>query len=83
MALEVLSQQFYTHWVIDGRGPVLPVRARALHWKTCSGEDVFAMYSRATEPNPFHERGWQRSVPQVQARWQAFGSQIADALADQ
>lgn len=82
MRVEVFSQQFYTDWVINGRGWVYPIHAKALHWKTCDGEDVFAMYSRPSKPNPFHERGWQRSVPEIRARWHSFGGQIAEALAD-
>jgi len=80
--LRVTSEQYYTHWVINGRGWVYPVHAKVLHWKTCSGEDVFSMYARPTKPNPFHERGWQNAVPEVRAQWQSFGEQIAAALAD-
>jgi hypothetical protein len=80
--VEVTSEQYYTDWVINGRGWVYPVHAKVLHWKTCSGEDVFSMYARPTKPNPFHERGWQNAVPEVEANWRTFGEQIATALAD-
>jgi hypothetical protein len=80
VSIEATSEAYYTRWVIHGRGPVRPVRAKVLHWKTCSGEDVFAMYAGPVEPNPFHERGWRNAAGQVAQRWRGFGQQIADAL---
>jgi len=39
-----------------GRGPVRPVTAKVLHWiDKDTGKDVFAMFSKATEPMPFLE----------------------------
>ena len=79
--VEITSAAPYTDLVIKGRGPVRPVRAKVLHWKTCSGEDVFSMYSGPVEPNPFHYRGWQIGVAGVVYRWVSYGGEIAGVLA--
>lgn len=44
-------------WYIEyGRGPVVPVHAKMLHWiDKDTGEDVFSMYAGPTEPMPFME----------------------------
>lgn len=80
-SVEVQSEAYYTRWVIAGRGWVYPVRARALHWVTCSGEDVFAMYARPTEPNPFHERAWSKVQGEIANRWAAYAESYVAALA--
>jgi len=79
--VEATSKETYTKWVIGGRGEVRPVRAKVLHWKTCSGEDVFAMYAKAVPPNPFHERGWQKAQPAISQKWVMFGGEVAAVLA--
>lgn len=45
----------YLPYVVNGRGWVYPVRARALHWVGPYGE-VFAMSARPTQPNDFIDR---------------------------
>lgn len=79
-AVVVRANQYYVKWVIPGRGWVYPVRAKVLHWVSKSGEDVFSMYARPTEPNPFHERGWQRAKPRVRERWTMTGEGIVRKL---
>lgn len=73
----VISGAFYTKWVLDGRGPVRPMRARALHWIDRGGADVFSMYSRATDPNPFHQRAWRNVRNDVKRRWQKYVNDVA------
>ena len=42
----------YARWVLEGRGPVRPVRAKVLHWiDPDSGKDVFA---KSVGPAPAH-----------------------------
>jgi hypothetical protein len=80
-AVNVFSGRHYTRWVIEGRGWVYPVRAQVLHWVDESGEDVFSMYARPTDPNPFHERGWERARPKVEARWTMTAEGIVKQIA--
>lgn len=44
---------FYPLCVEFGRGEVRPVRAKALHWFTLSGDEVFSKYSSPAPPRPF------------------------------
>lgn len=81
-AVHVISPKRYTGWVIEGRGWVYPVRAKVLHWVSKSGEDVFSMHARPTEPNPFHERGWERAQPSIRQRWERYAEQVGRRLAD-
>lgn len=81
-AVGIISPEKYTGWVIEGRGWVRPVKAQVLHWKTKSGEDVFSMHAKPTEPNPFHERGLRRALPAMRQRWGEFGHHIGEQLAD-
>lgn len=46
---------FYPLAVEKGRVEVRPIKARALHWVMPSGEEVFAMKSKATDGTPFVE----------------------------
>ena len=39
--------------ILEGRGEIVPRRASVLHWKSRSGEDVFAMRASATDPDDF------------------------------
>lgn len=80
-AVNVFSGRHYAKWVIEGRGWVYPVRAKVLHWVTKGGEDVFSMYARPTEPNPFHERGWERARPRIEERWTMTAHGIVRTLA--
>jgi hypothetical protein len=79
--IDVSSNQYYAKWVVEGRGWVYPVRAQVLHWVDESGEDVFAMYARPTEPNPFHERGWKRARPKIETRWTTTAEGIVKQIA--
>ncbi len=67
--IDIVSPQFYAWWVINGRGWVFPRKAKALHWISKSGEDVFAMSARPTTPNDFVTRGWERVEPHVLQIW--------------
>lgn len=45
----------YARWVIEGRGPVRPKRARVLHWiDPDTGKDVFSKYSNPVPPHPIY-----------------------------
>lgn len=78
----IYSPEKYTKWVIEGRGWVRPVRAKVLHWISKSGEDVFSMYARPTQPNPFHERGLRRAFPAMRSLWGDFAHSSIEQLAD-
>lgn len=46
----------YAGYIEYSRGPVRPIQAKILHWiDKDTGKDVFAMFSKATEPMPFME----------------------------
>lgn len=48
---------YYFNVVNDGRGPVRPVEAKALHWvDPKSGADVFSKYSGPSAPRHMKER---------------------------
>lgn len=49
---QVTATAAHAMYVIGGRGPVVPVRARALRWVQ-GGQVVFSRYSRAVPPNPY------------------------------
>ena len=44
---------FYPLCVEFGRGEVRPVKAKALHWFTLSGDEVYSQYSSPAPPRPF------------------------------
>ncbi len=44
---------FYPLCIENGRGAVRPVRAKALHYITKNGQEVFSQYSSPTTPKPF------------------------------
>ena len=44
---------FYPLCVEFGRGEVRPIRAKALHWFTLSGTEIFSQYSSPAPPRPF------------------------------
>ena len=44
---------FYPLCVEKGRGEVRPIRAKALHWFTLSGIEIFSQYSSPAPPRPF------------------------------
>lgn len=47
---------FYWKIVNDGRGPIVPVSAKALHWFTPEGEEVFSDYSGPVAPRHILEK---------------------------
>ena len=67
--LEIVSDQDYAKYVIFGRGPVRPIRAKALRWVTKGGKVVFAKYAKPSKPNDFPARGWQAARPDIVRQW--------------
>ena len=54
---------YYWPIVNNGRGPVRPIRAKALHWVDAkTGADVFSKYSKAVAPRHIREN----SIPSIQ-----------------
>lgn len=54
-SVEVGSDQFYAHYVEYGRGPVHAINAKALHFITKDGKEVFVKSVGPAEPQPFLE----------------------------
>lgn len=50
---QIGSNVDYASYVELGRGPVYPVRAKALHFFTKTGQEVFAKHVRAADPRPY------------------------------
>jgi hypothetical protein len=49
--------KYYFNWVNDGRGPVHPIHAKALHWiDPKTGKDVFAAYAGPSAPRHIREK---------------------------
>lgn len=46
-------KHFYPLCIENGRGEVRPIRAKALHWFTLSGIEIFSQYSSPAPPRPF------------------------------
>lgn len=72
---------FYWNLVNDGRGPVRPVHAKALHWiDPLTGKDVFSMYSGPVAPRHIREN----SIPAIQqAEVQTYRATLTrETLAD-
>lgn len=79
--LELVSDAFYLKWILNGRGWVYPVRAKALRWETATGQVVYAKSARPTKPNPFPQRGWAKAQPVIYQKWQEAGLKVASVLA--
>lgn len=45
----------YAEWVEYGRGPVVPVNAKFLHFFTKDGKEIFTKFVGPAEPRPFME----------------------------
>lgn len=74
MSGDVGTELFYAVYIEDGRGPVRPIRAKVLHWvDPQTGEDVFSMYAKATDPSPFLE-------PAVLDKTQGFTDIVAQRM---
>lgn len=58
----IYSEQWYTMWVVNGRGDVYPIKARCLHWIDKAGNDVFRMHAGPSKPNPFPTRAKNRMM---------------------
>lgn len=74
--VEVKAHAAYAYIVHEGRGAVVPVRARALRWTGPTGV-VFSMYSGSVAPNRFMDRGLQQSEAGIQ---RAFDQAAAAAM---
>lgn len=49
-----------------GRGPVLPVNAKVLHWVNKEGKDIYSKYSKPVEPDPWLEPALNVNQPQIE-----------------
>jgi hypothetical protein len=49
------SELHYAVYVEYGRGPVVPINAKFLHFVTKDGKEVFTKYVGPAEPRPFLE----------------------------
>ncbi len=63
--VEVKAHAAYAYIVHEGRGAVVPVRARALRWTGPTGV-VFSMYSGPVAANRFMDRGLTQSETGIQ-----------------
>lgn len=60
---------YYWNLVNNGRGPVRPVHAKALHWiDPKTGKDVFSMYSGPVAPRHIREN----AIPAIQQALVSF-----------
>lgn len=62
-AWRVMNPKRYLLIVLSGRGVVVPVRARALHFYI-EGREIFCMRSKAVKPNPFVQRAMRNAKAQ-------------------
>ncbi|WP_296874612.1 hypothetical protein [uncultured Methanobrevibacter sp.] len=53
---------FYPLCVEKGRGEVRPIKAKALHWFTLSGDEVFSQYSSPAPPRPFVKPAYEETT---------------------
>lgn len=53
---------FYPLCVEKGRGDVRPIKAKALHWFTLSGNEVFSQYSSPAPPRPFVKPAYEETT---------------------
>ena len=62
---------------------IVPVRAKALHFFTKAGREVFTMrvMHPGTKPNPFHIRAMNRMKPYVEASLRKIGLYAVKRLA--
>jgi hypothetical protein len=63
--VEVKAHAAYAYIVHEGRGAVVPVRAKALRWTGPTGV-VFSMYSGPVAANRFMDRGLKQSEAGIQ-----------------
>ena len=56
---------FYPLCVEKGRGEVRPIRAKALHWFTLSGTEIFSQYSSPAPPRPFVKPAFEETSNQA------------------
>lgn len=70
------TELYYAIYIEIGRGWVLPVTAKALHWiNPDTGLDVFSLSSAPTEPKPFF-------YPAVITKSAGFAEQVHQKLKD-
>jgi len=65
--MEVLAGVSYAIIIRDGRGTVVPKKAKVLHWVNEAGEDVYAMSSGPVAANPYPARGYAKVRDQIRA----------------
>ncbi len=63
--IEVVSRVSYALIIRDGRGTIVPKKAKVLHWVAEDGSDVFAMSSGPVAPNPYPRRAWAKIGDEV------------------
>jgi len=71
-------------YIIFGTRPhvIVPVRARALHFFTKSGQEVFTkrVMHPGTRPNPFQQRAMERLEPEIDAALRRIGLRFVKVL---
>jgi hypothetical protein len=72
---------YYFRYVDGGRGPVRPIRAKALHWIGKDGKDVFAMYAKGVAPRHIIIRAI-AVINQERPQFSSAGKPIREAIAD-
>jgi hypothetical protein len=48
--VDVGNDAEYIEYLEEGRGPIVPINAKVLHWTSKDGDDVFSTYAGPTEP---------------------------------
>lgn len=60
-----IIEHFYPLVIEKGRGAVVPVRAKVLHFFTQSGDEVFTRYSKPFEGKPYVEPAFQQLLSEA------------------
>ena len=85
MELRVTDPQPLGRWIRMGTRPhvIVPVRARALHFFTRGGVEVFTrrVHHPGTKPNPYQERTMQRMLPEIEISLAKLGKAVTTELA--
>ncbi|AMK16320.1 hypothetical protein [Methanobrevibacter olleyae] len=59
-------EHFYPLTIEKGRGAVVPVTKKFLHYYTLSGVEIFSKYSSPTSPKPFVELAYQQVLGEAE-----------------
>lgn len=62
-------------WVVDGRGPVYPVRRKALRW-VMYGKEIFARRAGSAKGNPVFDKAYPQAVADVEREMTKFANWV-------